>query len=51
MANKPTKPELYARIKAKVKARVKKWPSAYQVVKLLESIKQQVEDTPKPNES
>mgnify|MGYP005657390797 CR=1 FL=1 len=29
MASKPTKPELYARIKAKVKARVKKWPSAY----------------------
>ena len=25
MANKPTNPELYARIKA----RVKKWPSAY----------------------
>ena len=29
MANKPTKPELYARIKAKVKARVKRCPSAY----------------------
>ena len=26
---KPTNPKLYARIKAKVKARVKKWPSAY----------------------
>ena len=29
MANVPTKPELYARIKAKVKRTVKKWPSAY----------------------
>ncbi len=26
---KPNNPKLYARIKAKVKARVKKWPSAY----------------------
>ena len=29
MANVPTKPELYERIKAKVKRTVKKWPSAY----------------------
>ena len=29
MANKPTNPALYAKIKATVKARVKKWPSAY----------------------
>ena len=27
--SKPNNPKLYARIKAKVKARVKKWPSAY----------------------
>ena len=26
---RPTNPKLYARIKAKVKARVKKWHSAY----------------------
>ena len=26
---KPTNPKLYARIKAKVKRTVKKWPSAY----------------------
>ena len=26
---KPNNPKLYARIKAKVKAMVKKWPSAY----------------------
>ena len=25
----PTNPKLYVRIKAKVKAKVKKWPSAY----------------------
>ena len=29
MASKPTNPKLYARAKAIVKARVKKWPSAY----------------------
>ena len=29
MANVPTKPKLYERIKAKVKRTVKKWPSAY----------------------
>jgi len=29
MANIPTKPKLYERIKAKVKANVKRWPSAY----------------------
>ena len=29
MANVPTKPKLYARIMAKVKRNVKKWPSAY----------------------
>tara|TARA_Y100001951_G_C11174579_1_gene202304 strand:+ start:452 stop:658 length:207 start_codon:yes stop_codon:yes gene_type:complete len=34
--NKPTDPELYARVKRKVKARVKRWPSAYASAQLVQ---------------
>ena len=37
--NKPTDPELYARVKAKVKARVKRWPSAYASAQLVQAYK------------
>ena len=52
VANKPTKPELCMQeSKLKLKQESRSGLLLMQVVKLLESIKQQVEDTPKPNES
>lgn len=39
MASKPTNPSLYARAKAIVKARVKKWPSAYASAQLVTQYK------------
>ena len=39
MANTPTNPELYAKIKAKVKRTVKKWPSAYASGQLVKQYK------------
>jgi len=35
--NKPTDPELYARVLRKVKARVKRWPSAYASAQLVQA--------------
>jgi hypothetical protein len=35
----PTNPALYARAKAKVKRRVKKWPSAYSSAQLVQEYK------------
>ena len=39
MSGKPTNPKLYARAKAIVKARVKKWPSAYASGQLVQQYK------------
>ena len=39
MAGKPTNPKLYAEAKAKGKARVKKWPSAYASGQLVQQYK------------
>ena len=39
MANVPTNPKLYAKIKAKVKRTVKKWPSAYASGQLVKQYK------------
>ena len=39
MAGKPTNPKLYAKAKAIVKARVKKWPSAYASGQLVQQYK------------
>jgi len=37
--NKPTDAALYARVKAKVKARVTQWPSAYASAQLVKAYK------------
>ena len=39
MSGKPTNPKLYARARAMVKARVKKWPSAYASGQLVQQYK------------
>ena len=39
VVNKPANPKLYAKAKAIVKARVKKWPSAYASGQLVQQYK------------